>query len=112
MTERTCLRCGKTNLILGVIYDYSYREKAPLTFQVKSEAFYGGKPITINAILCKSCGHTELVGDLSEIVPPKHRVCPHCKASYSYKEQDEALLGVVRCYNCSKEFAIEPDIET
>jgi hypothetical protein len=97
--------------MLGVIYDYSYHDKAPLTFQSKSEAFYGGKPITMNAILCKSCGHTELVADLSEFMPSKRRVCPYCKAIYSYKEQDEVLLGIVKCYNCSKEFAIEPDNE-
>ncbi len=111
MSERTCLRCGKTDLKLGVIYDYSYREKAPITFQPKSEFFYGGKPITISAILCKSCGHTELVADLSEIKPPKRYVCPHCNASYTYKEQDEAILGIIRCYNCNKEFTIEPDKE-
>ncbi len=104
--ERTCLRCGKTNLMLGVIYDYSHREKAPITFQSKSEVFYGGKPIVLNAILCKSCGHTELVADLSEVSSPKRYVCPHCKASYSYKVQD---LGVVKCYNCNKEFTIEPE---
>ena len=95
--------------MLGVIYDYSYREKNPITFQSKSEAFYGGTPIAINAILCKSCGHTELVGDLSEVRPPKRSKCPHCKAVYSYKEQGEALLGVVTCFNCGKEFVCTLD---
>ena len=109
MTKGTCLRCGGTDLKLGVIYDYSIRDKNPLTFQSKSEAFYGGKPITTNAILCKSCGHIELVADLSDILPPKRRACPYCKAVYSYKEQEEALLGLVKCFNCGKEFSLEPD---
>ena len=104
MTNRSCLRCGKTDLKLGVIYDYYHNDKAPITFQAKSDVFYGGKPLKINAILCNSCGHTELVADLSEFTPHKRRVCPHCKAAYSYKEQ-----GIVVCHNCTKEFSIEPD---
>lgn len=111
MKKGTCLRCGSTDLKLGIIYDYSYREKNPITFQSKSESFYGGKPITINAILCKSCGHTELVADLSEVRPPKRRKCPHCKAVYSYKEKEDVILGLVTCHNCGKEFATEPDDE-
>ena len=111
MTKRTCLRCESTDLTLGVIYDYFHQTKAPITFQAKSEVFYGGKPTAINAILCKSCGHTELVADLSEFMPPKRRVCPHCKASYSYQEQGDAVLGLVKCFNCNNEFEIEPDNE-
>jgi len=111
VTKGICLRCRSTDLKLGVIYDYSHNEKAPLTFQSKSEAFYGGKPITTNAILCKACGHIELVADLSEVLPPKRRACPYCKAVYSYKEREEALLGMVKCYNCGKEFALESENE-
>ena len=109
MAKRTCLRCGGTDLILGVIYDYALHDKSPLTFQPGTDTSFWRESITINAILCKSCGHTELVASPSAFLTAKRRTCPHCKAVYSYREQDEVILGVVRCHNCNKEFEIEDD---
>jgi len=73
-------------------------------FRWKSESTLGTEAVLLNAILCISCGHTELIADLGVFTPGTRRKCPHCQAIYSYRKEDELSPRVVRCPNCNKEF--------
>lgn len=110
MKKRTCLRCGSMDLYTGVIFDQTQYAKSPLIFRRKSELQSGPDYVPLNAILCKTCGHIELLANPGSFIQPRRRECPHCGAIYSYRIEDEILTNVVRCYNCNKEFGIHPPI--
>ena len=61
----------------------------------------------IAAIICKSCGHIELVlRDYTNIDPRQHQ-CPHCRAIYYYQHDAVDDTNSVECQNCALEFQIE-----
>jgi len=72
----------------------------------KSDSIFGGDAVILNAIVCMSCGHTELVADLGIYAPSTRYECPQCKAVYAYYEEDEISPNVVKCQNCNKTFNI------
>ncbi|MFW9957411.1 MAG: MJ0042-type zinc finger domain-containing protein [Candidatus Odinarchaeota archaeon] len=108
MKIRSCLRCGSTNLQKGVIYDYYYylTSKTPLTFNWLSDQKEEFESTPLEAILCKSCGHVELVVDADSLIEYTRLTCPHCKAIYSYRIKAEESPIKVRCANCNKEFKV------
>lgn len=104
MENTTCLRCGSTDIHLGFIPAY----RTPLYFQFYPEFYNIEDPVKIHAILCKSCGHIELVADPTSIIPTTKRECPHCKAVYEYRMENEKYPDVFSCQNCGKEFEVSP----
>jgi len=107
MKIRTCLRCGSTNLQKGVIYEYYYPStKSPMTFNWISDQKDEFDSTPLEAILCKSCGHVELVVDSDSLIEYTRLTCPHCKAMYSYRIKTEEYPIKVRCSNCNKEFNV------
>ncbi len=106
MTDRYCLRCGSTKLQPGVIYDHFQVSREQLMVHWKSNSVFGGDAVLLHAIVCMSCGHTELVADLGIYAPSTRYECPHCKTVYAYYEKDEISPNVVRCQNCNKTFKI------
>jgi phage FluMu protein Com len=108
MNKRACLRCGSTDLQPGVIYDCWQYGKTQLAFEWNVGRHLGPDSVPLNAIICKSCGHTELIASMDAFIPSTRRECPYCKAIYSYREKDESAPNVVRCYNCNNEFEIYP----
>jgi len=106
VTIRTCLRCGSTELQNGFIYDYRQPVQVQMTFHWKPESTVESDSIPLFAILCKSCGHIELIANTEIFIPPTIRACPHCKATYSYRIKEELSPTIVRCANCGKEFKI------
>jgi len=108
MNTRHCLRCGSTNLQAGIIYDYWQYGKTNLTFHWKPETPFGVDSLPLHAVLCKSCGHVELIANLDAFIPTTRRECPHCKAIYSYRQEYEISPNIVKCQNCHKTFKIYP----
>ncbi len=108
MKPSQCLRCGSTDLQYGVIYDYWEAGKSRMTFNWKRESALGPDYVPLEAILCKSCGHIELIADFEVFIPKTRRECPHCHALYSYRLDLEQSQNTVRCPNCNKEFIIYP----
>jgi predicted Zn finger-like uncharacterized protein len=102
---RTCLRCGGTDLQKGVIYEYFQYGKELMEFYWRPES-KAEDSIPLYAILCKSCGHTELVADPDGFIKFTKLACPHCKAIYAYRINEELSPATVRCSNCNKEFEV------
>lgn len=97
-----CLRCGSTDIHFGSL-SIDTTMISLIQWKSKSARFLGD--VIVNGILCKFCGHIELVAD-SEIIGPKSRqTCPHCKASYSY-DMRNIVEGEVVCQNCTKRFPV------
>lgn len=111
MDKRRCLRCGSTDLIPGVIYDSMEYGKRSLTFEWTPDKAWNTSSVPLNAILCKSCGNTELIANLDIFIPTTRRECPHCKRIYAYREEDEISLNTVRCPYCGSAFRIDPPIK-
>ncbi|KXH77183.1 MAG: hypothetical protein AM326_05580 [Candidatus Thorarchaeota archaeon SMTZ-45] len=68
MNIRHCLRCGSTDLQAGVIYDYREYGKPQISFHWKPESILGMDSVSLHAILCKFCGHTELVANIDAFI--------------------------------------------
>jgi len=65
----------------------------------------GSAPVA--AIICKSCGHIELVlRDYANIDPHQHR-CPHCRAIYYYRLTETDGPQSFTCQNCGKNFQVQ-----
>lgn len=104
METTTCLRCGNTDIHLGFIPIY----RSQLYFQFYPEMYSTEEPVRIHAILCKSCGHIELIGDPAAFIPTTKRECPHCKAMYAYRKENERYPNVFTCQNCGRKFEVIP----
>jgi uncharacterized Zn-finger protein len=109
--KRRCLRCGGTDLIPGVIYDFMEYGKRGLTFEWTPDHVWNPSSVPLNAILCKSCGHTEFIANLDIFIPTTQRECPHCKRIYAYREDDEISPKTVKCPYCHNVFKIDPPIK-
>lgn len=109
MNPKSCLRCGSIDLQAGVIYDSEKFSKSPLMFRWKLESSFGTDMVLLDAILCKSCGHTELVVDIEVFLRPKK--CPSCGASYRYSKE-KIKEGTVACQNCGNLFLIQGSDES
>ena len=108
MTSRHCLRCGSTDLLSGVIYERDEYGRNVLRFQWKPDSVWEPDSVKLNAIMCKSCGYTELIADLDVFIPKVERECPHCKKIYAYREEDKIGEDLVKCPYCEKKFKIHP----
>ncbi|MDH4213035.1 MAG: hypothetical protein OEV85_03860 [Candidatus Thorarchaeota archaeon] len=108
MKSRSCLRCGNANLQSGVIFEYHYYPhlKSPMEFTRISDQKDELDSTPLEAILCKSCGHVELVVNADSLIEYTRLTCPHCKAIYSYRMKTEEFPIKVRCANCNKEFKV------
>ncbi|TFH06646.1 MAG: hypothetical protein E4H14_10390 [Candidatus Thorarchaeota archaeon] len=108
-----CLRCQSTNLQEGTIYEYAqnyYVEPMRIHWKAKPNIMADSAPLS--AIVCKACGHIELVIDPYIAQEPCQHQCPHCKAVYYYRIADEAIHYKVKCQNCGKEFQIQEKNES
>jgi len=106
MKIRTCIRCGGTNLQRGVIYDYYPYGKSQMTVHWTSDPKTEFDSTPLLAVVCKDCGHAELVVDPDVFIESTRLTCPHCKAIYSYRIRAEEIPLKVRCANCNKEFKV------
>jgi transposase-like protein len=61
----------------------------------------------ITAIVCKSCGHVELIILNYANIDPHQQQCPHCRAIYYYVRDATDGTQSVTCQNCGKDFQIE-----
>jgi transcription elongation factor Elf1 len=91
-----------------VIYEYWEGGKSRMTFNWKHESSLGPDYVPLDAFVCKSCGHIELIADFEVFIPITRRECPHCHALYSYRLNLELPQNIVRCSNCNKEFIVYP----
>jgi transcription elongation factor Elf1 len=105
-----CLRCNSKNLEKGVIFDYSYgKYRDPMEVNWKIAPHIRGDSAPIEAIICKSCGHIELVISNYSFKDPHQYQCPHCNAIYYYMLDSDDETQIVECQNCGKKFTIETD---
>ena len=102
-----CLRCNSTKLEMGVIYEYSQYKIEPMRVHWKVAPHLRADSAPVAVIICKSCGHIELVlHDYANIDSRQHR-CPHCRAVYYYHLDAEYETHSLKCQNCGKSFQIE-----
>ena len=62
-----CLRCGSVDIHLGAL-SQDVTMLSPILWKSQSSGILGD--VLVNGILCKFCGHIEIVAD-SEIIGPK-----------------------------------------
>ncbi|TFG99435.1 hypothetical protein E4H12_02785 [Candidatus Thorarchaeota archaeon] len=105
-----CLRCNSTKLEEGVIYEYTPQHFVePIRVHWKVALHIRADSAPIKAIVCKSCGHIELViHDYAKIDPHQYQ-CPHCRATYYYHLDAESDTHSVKCQNCGKKFEIQEE---
>ena len=60
----------------------------------------------IEAIVCKSCGHIELMIQNYSFIDPQQYQCPHCRAIYYYRLDAEDDEHIVECQNCGENFDV------
>ena len=103
-----CIRCGRTDIRQGVLSTYVYPQlEYDITWKPKSPDKIEEQEII--AILCKSCGHIELVSANTMIGQKVQRECPYCRACYIYRIPVDTYEKVVECQNCGKKFGIKID---
>ena len=108
MKIKHCLRCNSTKLEKGVIYNYGTRHYLePIAVHWKVAPHLRADSAPIAAIICKSCGHIELLIQEYANIDPRQYQCPHCKAIYYYHlDWDDDPYSLI-CQNCDKSFQIE-----
>ncbi len=107
MTITRCIRCGGEDIHRGRLPTDNFPYINELIWKSESPDMIEDERIV--AILCKSCGHIELVAASNMIGQKIQRKCPHCKAQYAYRIPTDTYEKVVECQNCGKKFGIKVD---
>jgi len=107
MAMTRCIRCGGADIYRGRLPIGSF----PYTDEIiwKSESPEMIEDERIVAILCKSCGHIELIAESNLIGQKVQQKCPFCKAQYAYRLPTDTYEKTVECQNCGKKFVIKID---
>ena len=110
-----CLRCNSSKLEKGIIFDYAYhrgRGSEPMKVHWKIAPHIRGESAPIEAIVCKTCGHIELMIQNYSFIDPHQYQCPHCRAIYYYRLDAEDNEYIVECQNCGENFEVEDPRES
>lgn len=103
-----CIRCGGTDIHLGALPNPVY-PSSTFSLTWRSDSPDNIEDQEIIAILCKSCGHIELISASTMIGQKVQRECPHCHAHYIYRIPEDTYEKVVECQNCGRTFEIKID---
>ncbi len=107
MRISNCLRCGSTDIHPGIlpinrglfIDEIMWKSKNPEMVEDES----------VIAVLCKSCGHIELIASSAMIGTMVQQTCPYCNATYTYRIPAGESRIIVTCQNCSRKLIIRTE---